>query len=124
MVSEERELAANRRGYRDCIREEGQRHAALARTPIVGADELDRVVRETREAVFSAEQGWGAPGSEADLPPGQAAVLGEHQLAGEAPGGGAVDDHPVAGRGEAEVGPALPAVGLGDHRLPLRAAVT
>jgi len=62
--------------------------------------------------------------SEADLAPGQAAVLGEQQLADEAPGGGAMDDYSVAGRGEPQVGPALPAVKLGDHRLPLRGAVT
>src|SRR5271169_3983201 len=62
--------------------------------------------------------------SEADLPPCQAAVLGEHQLAGGALAGGAVDDHSVAGGGEPEVGPALPAVRLSDCRLPLRGAVT
>jgi len=43
--------------------------------------------------------------SEADLPPCLAGVLREHQLAGEALAGRAVDDHSVAGRGEPEVGP-------------------
>src|ERR1017187_6683590 len=62
--------------------------------------------------------------SEADLPPRLAGVLGEHQLAGEALAGGAVDAPSVADCGEPEVGPALPAVRLSAHRLPLRGAVS
>ena len=56
-----------------------------------------------------------APGSEADLGPGGSAVRGEEQLAGALRGvgvadGGAVDHHAVGVGGEAQVGPARPAV--------------